>query len=88
MAGKPGRWVRCSSPKPASAVREGYASDYPASIGGHMTNGWSPHWYQPIDVYETCSDDDFRLDVHVAQTMLGRDWHHGPIEVTRLERVV
>jgi hypothetical protein len=73
-----------------------YATDYPATIGPHMTNtdstpfmnlvgsislrenergahigaGWDPHWHQPTDVFQTFSDDDFRLGLNAAQTTL------------------
>ena len=32
--------------------------------------GWSPTWHQPIDVFETFSDKDFRLGLNAAQTTL------------------
>lgn len=73
-----------------------YATDYPATVGPHMTNtdstpfadwvpsislrenergaqigaGWDPHWHQPTDLFETFSDDDFRLGLNAAQTTL------------------
>jgi hypothetical protein len=74
-----------------------YATDYPATVGPHMTNtdsgpfqdlipaislrenergmhtgaGWNPTWHQPIDVFATFSDKDFRLGLNAAQTTLG-----------------
>jgi hypothetical protein len=30
--------------------------------------GWNPTWHQPIDVYTTFSDKDFRLGLNAAQT--------------------
>jgi hypothetical protein len=33
-------------------------------------SGWNPTWHQPIDVYETFSDKDFRLGLNAAQTTL------------------
>ena len=79
------------------AANEAYATDYPASVGPHMTNtdstpfmdlvpaisvrelergtqigaGWDPHWHQPIDLYASYSDADFRLGLNAAQTTLG-----------------
>jgi hypothetical protein len=73
-----------------------YATDYPATVGPHMTNtdsgpfqdlipaislrenergahtgaGWNPTWHQPIDVFSTFSDKDFRLGLNAAQTTL------------------
>jgi hypothetical protein len=32
--------------------------------------GWNPTWHQPIDVYTTFSDKDFRLGLNAAQTTL------------------
>jgi hypothetical protein len=32
--------------------------------------GWNPSWHQPIDVYSTFSDKDFRLGLNSAQTTL------------------
>jgi hypothetical protein len=78
------------------AANEKYATDYPATVGPHMTNtdstpfmdlspaislrenergthtgaGWNPTWHQPIDVFETFSDKDFRLGLNAAQTTL------------------
>jgi hypothetical protein len=75
---------------------EKYATDYPVSVGPHMTNtdstpfmdivpslslrenergaqtggGWNPTWHQPIDVFSTFSDKDFRLGLNAAQTTL------------------
>jgi hypothetical protein len=36
----------------------------------HIGSGWDPHWHQPTDVFETFSDDDFRLGLNAAQTTL------------------
>ena len=33
--------------------------------------GWNPTWHQPIDVFSTFSDKDFRLGLNAAQTTLG-----------------
>ena len=33
--------------------------------------GWNPTWHQPIDLYTTFSDKDFRLGLNAAQTTLG-----------------
>jgi hypothetical protein len=75
---------------------EKYATDYPATVGSHMTNtdsnpfmneapaisvrenergtqignGWDPQWHQPIDLYSTYNDQDFRLGLNAAQTTL------------------
>jgi hypothetical protein len=39
---------------------------------GMMTGaGWNPTWHQPIDVFTTFSDKDFRLGLNAAQTTLG-----------------
>jgi hypothetical protein len=38
--------------------------------GMHTGAGWNPTWHQPIDVFETFSDDDFRLGLNAAQTTL------------------
>jgi hypothetical protein len=77
-------------------ANEKYATNYPVSVGSHMTNtdstpfmdvvasisvrenergtqvgsGWDPQWHQPTDLYETYSDDDFRLGLNAAQTTL------------------
>ncbi|MFB3854632.1 MAG: M28 family peptidase [Vicinamibacterales bacterium] len=32
--------------------------------------GWDPTWHQPIDVFQTFSDKDFRLGLNAAQTTL------------------
>jgi hypothetical protein len=32
--------------------------------------GWNPTWHQPIDVFSTFSDQDFRLGLNAAQTTL------------------
>ena len=39
--------------------------------GMHTGAGWSPTWHQPIDVYTTFSDKDFRLGLNAAQTTGG-----------------
>ena len=39
--------------------------------GMHTGAGWSPTWHQPIDVFKTFSDKDFRLGLNAAQTTLG-----------------
>ena len=78
------------------ATNDAYATDYPATVGPHMTNtdstpfmdlvpaislrenergahigaGWDPHWHQPTDVFDTFTDDDFRLGLASAQTTL------------------
>ena len=36
----------------------------------HTGSGWNPTWHQPIDVFETFSDKDFRLGLNSAQTTL------------------
>jgi len=36
--------------------------------GMHTGAGWNPTWHQPIDVYKTFSDKDFRLGLNAAQT--------------------
>jgi hypothetical protein len=36
----------------------------------HVGYGWDPNWHQITDVYETYSDDDFRLGLNAAQTTL------------------
>jgi hypothetical protein len=36
----------------------------------HTGTGWNPTWHQPIDVFETFSDKDFRLGLNAAQTTL------------------
>jgi len=33
-------------------------------------SGWDPQWHQPIDVFSTYSDKDFRLGLNAAQTTL------------------
>jgi hypothetical protein len=38
--------------------------------GMHTGAGWNPTWHQPIDVFETFSDADFRLGLNAAQTTL------------------
>ena len=39
--------------------------------GMHTGAGWNPTWHQPIDVFATFSDKDFRLGLNAAQTTLG-----------------
>jgi hypothetical protein len=39
--------------------------------GMHTQAGWNPTWHQPIDVFATYSDKDFRLGLNAAQTTLG-----------------
>ena len=39
--------------------------------GMHTGAGWNPTWHQPIDVFSTFSDKDFRLGLSAAQTTLG-----------------
>jgi hypothetical protein len=39
--------------------------------GMHTGAGWNPTWHQPIDVFSTFSDKDFRLGFNAAQTTLG-----------------
>jgi Peptidase family M28 len=39
--------------------------------GMHTGAGWNPTWHQPIDVFATFSDQDFRLGLNAAQTTLG-----------------
>ena len=39
--------------------------------GMHTGSGWNPTWHQPIDVFSTFSDKDFRLGLNAAQTTLG-----------------
>src|SRR5881394_3632899 len=39
--------------------------------GMHTGGGWNPTWHQPIDVFSTFSDKDFRLGLNAAQTTLG-----------------
>jgi hypothetical protein len=36
----------------------------------HTGAGWNPTWHQPIDVFSTFSDNDFRLGLNAAQTTL------------------
>jgi hypothetical protein len=36
--------------------------------GMHTGAGWNPTWHQPIDVFKTFSDKDFRLGLNAAQT--------------------
>ena len=39
--------------------------------GVHTGSGWNPTWHQPIDVFTTFSDKDFRLGLNAAQTTFG-----------------
>jgi hypothetical protein len=39
--------------------------------GMHTGAGWNPTWHQPIDVYSTFSDKDFRLGFNAMQTTGG-----------------
>jgi imidazolonepropionase-like amidohydrolase len=39
--------------------------------GMHTGGGWNPTWHQPIDVFTTFSDKDFRLGLNAAQTTGG-----------------
>ncbi len=39
--------------------------------GMHTGAGWNPTWHQPIDVFTTFSDKDFRFGLNAAQTTLG-----------------
>jgi len=39
--------------------------------GMHTGAGWNPTWHQPIDVFSTFNDKDFRLGLNAAQTTLG-----------------
>ena len=39
--------------------------------GVHTGSGWNPTWHQPIDVFSTFNDKDFRLGLNAAQTTLG-----------------
>ena len=36
----------------------------------HTGTGWNPTWHQPIDVFSTFSDKDFRLGMNAGQTTL------------------
>ena len=38
--------------------------------GMHTGAGWNPTWHQPIDVFSTFSDKDFKLGLNAAQTTL------------------
>ena len=38
--------------------------------GTQIVNGWDPQWHQPIDLYSTYNDKDFRLGLNAAQTTL------------------
>ena len=38
--------------------------------GMHIGAGWDPTWHQPIDVFTTYTDKDFRLGLNAAQTTL------------------
>ncbi len=39
--------------------------------GREIGAGWDPTWHQPVDLYATFSDKDFRLGLNAAQTTLG-----------------
>lgn len=39
--------------------------------GMHTGAGWNPTWHQPIDLFRTFSDEDFRLGLNATQTTLG-----------------
>jgi hypothetical protein len=39
--------------------------------GMHTGAGWNPTWHQPIDMFKTFSDKDFRLGLNAAQTTGG-----------------
>jgi hypothetical protein len=39
--------------------------------GMHTGAGWNPTWHQPIDVFATFTDKDFRLGLNAAQTTGG-----------------
>jgi hypothetical protein len=39
--------------------------------GMHTGAGWNPTWHQPLDVYATFSDKDFRLGLNATQTTGG-----------------
>ena len=39
--------------------------------GMHTGGGWHPTWHQPIDLFATFSDKDFRLGLNAAQTTGG-----------------
>jgi len=39
--------------------------------GMHTGGGWNPTWHQPIDLFATFSDKDFRLGLNAAQTTGG-----------------
>ncbi len=39
--------------------------------GVHTGSGWNPTWHQPIDVFATFSDKDFRLGLNAGQTTGG-----------------
>jgi peptidase M28-like protein len=49
---------------PAISVRE-------EERGTQIGAGWDPHWHQPIDLYASYGDADFRLGLNAAQTTLG-----------------
>lgn len=38
--------------------------------GTQIGNGWDPQWHQPIDLYKTYNDKDFRLGLNAAQITL------------------
>jgi hypothetical protein len=39
--------------------------------GMQIGAGWNPTWHQPLDVFSTFNDKDFRLGLNAAQTTLG-----------------
>jgi Peptidase family M28 len=39
--------------------------------GSQIGSGWDPQHHQPTDMFDTYSDDDFRLGLNAAQTTLG-----------------
>ena len=39
--------------------------------GMHTGGGWNPTWHQPLDVFATFSDKDFRLGLNATQTTGG-----------------
>ncbi len=49
---------------PAVSVREN-------ERGMQIGAGWDPTWHQPLDVFQTFSDKDFRLGLNAAQTTGG-----------------
>jgi hypothetical protein len=49
----------------------------------HTGTGWNPTWHQPIDVFETFSDKDFRLGLNAAQTTLSAVAHLSGASIRR-----